>query len=60
LSLDKASLINKAQQKGYGIFFWTINSENEMELLIEKKVDGIITDRPDLLIKVLQKKGLYP
>lgn len=60
LSLDKASLINKAQQKGYGIFFWTINSENEMELLIEKKVDGIITDRPDLLIRILQKKGLYP
>lgn len=58
--LAKPSFIHKAFQKGYSVFFWTINDKNEMCDLIEKKVDGIITDRPDLLIQVLQEKGLYP
>ena len=34
------------------VCYWTINTEKEMKKLIGKKVDGIITDRVDLLLKL--------
>jgi len=44
-----------ARSKGLGIHVWTVNNENEMKRLIRLGVDGIITDRPDLLIRVIQE-----
>ena len=35
------------------IYYWTINDENQMRELIEKGVDGIMTDYPDVLRRVL-------
>lgn len=35
---------------------WTINDPEQMELYIGWGVDGIITDRPDLLLEVLGRK----
>lgn len=37
---------------------WTVNSPNLMLQLINKGVDGLITDRPDLALRVLAEK--YP
>jgi glycerophosphoryl diester phosphodiesterase len=37
---------------------WTINDPHKMSELINKGVDGLITDRPDLAIRVLEEK--YP
>jgi len=34
---------------------WTVNEEKEMERLLNMKVDGIITDYPDRLIKLVEK-----
>ncbi len=56
--LDKKSLIETAHRKNIAVHYWTINKEEEMRHLIDLGVDGIITDRPDLLIKVLKEKGL--
>ena len=42
-----------ARSKGLGIHVWTINDEDEMRRLVRLGVDGIVTDRPDLLIKVI-------
>ncbi len=58
ITLNSDNFISKAHQKGYNIHYWTINDVREMEKLISSKVDGIITDRPDLLIKLLKEKGL--
>ncbi|MDR3061957.1 MAG: glycerophosphodiester phosphodiesterase [Dysgonamonadaceae bacterium] len=56
--LDKKSLITTAHRKNMAVHYWTINNEQEMKDLIDLGIDGIITDRPDLLIKVLKEKGL--
>ena len=35
------------------VHVWTIDSDTEMRRFIEKGVDGIITDHPDKLMKIL-------
>jgi Glycerophosphoryl diester phosphodiesterase len=37
------------------VYYWTINDKETMRELIEKNVDGIMTDYPDLLIEVLDE-----
>lgn len=34
------------------IFKWTVNNKQEMKKLIDLNIDGIITDRPDLALKL--------
>ncbi len=34
---------------------WTVNDEAEMKRLIDLGVDGLITDHPEMLAKVLGK-----
>ncbi len=40
---------------GFEVFVWTVNDVELMERLISKGVDGLITDRPDLALKVREK-----
>jgi len=42
-----------AHARGLWVDAWTIDDPAEMQMLIEIGVDGIITDRPDLLMEVL-------
>ena len=51
-------LIEKAKQRGKKIFVWTVNNPREMKKLFDLKVDGLITDIPDVLKDVLD--GLIP
>jgi glycerophosphoryl diester phosphodiesterase len=43
---------------GMRVVPWTVNDVPTMERLIELGVDGIITDRPDLLIELCRRKGI--
>lgn len=45
--------IEAAHQRNVQVHAWTINDPAEMERLIDKGIDGIITDRPDLLLDIL-------
>lgn len=45
-----------AKSKGLGIHVWTINDEDEMRRLIRLGVDGIVTDKPDLLVRVIAEE----
>jgi glycerophosphoryl diester phosphodiesterase len=47
-----------AHEHGVAVHVWTIDDENEMDLLLDLGVDGIMTDRPRALEAVLQRRGL--
>jgi glycerophosphoryl diester phosphodiesterase len=38
---------------------WTIDDEAEMRRLIDLGVHGLMTDRPAVLKRVLQERGLW-
>jgi glycerophosphoryl diester phosphodiesterase len=52
-TLVDAAYVAWAKRKGYRVNVWTVNEPQEMESLIAMRVDGIITDRPALLARLL-------
>lgn len=52
LSLKK---VKKYQNKGYKVIPWTVNKEKHLKRMIDFQVDGIITDYPDRLIKLINE-----
>jgi glycerophosphoryl diester phosphodiesterase len=58
LSLTTDLLINTAHAHNIAVHYWTINDEATMRELIEKGVDGIMTDRPSLLQAILNEYQL--
>ncbi len=51
LSFEKKEFIDYLHEAGIKVFYWTVNSEEKIKSLTEKKVDGIITDDPNLMTK---------
>ena len=43
--------IQKIQKNGFKIYPWTVNAPKDIRLLIDKGVDGIITDFPERIVK---------
>ena len=52
LALATKYLIYKFHKHNMFCQYWTINTKKEMQELISKKVDGITTDRIDLLLEL--------
>lgn len=52
-------LIEAAHRRQLQVHVWTINDEADMRRLIDWGVDGIVTDRPTLLKKILIEKSLW-
>ena len=48
----------EAKRLGLKVIVWTVNDPMEMDRLIERGVDGIISDRPDILRRVMAARGL--
>lgn len=57
LDLDEAR-IAQAHRLGLRVVPWTVNTEADMERLIGWQIDGMTTDRPDVLRALLARKGL--
>jgi len=55
IKLVTKRFVEYVQSIGLKIHVWTINDENTMRELIDLGVDGIITDRPKVLNKILSK-----
>jgi glycerophosphoryl diester phosphodiesterase len=53
-----AHSIDEAHRLGLTVVVWTVNSAPDMARLIDLGVDGIISDRPDLLRQVASQKGI--
>ena len=59
LPLLTRSLVEIAHRSGRVVHVWTINDRAEMERLIDLGVDGLVTDRIDILKDVLERRGLW-
>ncbi len=57
LDLSAPALI-EAQELGLKVTPWTVNAPADMRRIVALGVDGMITDRPDLLRGVLQQAGV--
>lgn len=47
--------VQETHARGQRVFTWTVNEPEDMQLMIDAGVDGIITDRPDLLAALLDQ-----
>ena len=52
------NFIKRAMTRKIIVHAWTINDENNMRKLIRMGINGIITDEPDLLLKVMRDENL--
>lgn len=50
------AFVDIAHDRGINVHVWTIDDEDTMRSLIEMGVDGIVTDRPSVLRKVLAER----
>jgi len=50
-----SKLVKKAHASGLEVFVWTVNTKSDMKRMIKRGVDGIITDRPDILRSIVKK-----
>ena len=56
LDIDAAA-VGSAHALGLRVIPWTVNDPGEMQRVFEMGVDGMISDRPDLLRELLQGHG---
>lgn len=53
-----ADSVREAHTLGLPVIVWTVNDPKEMARLMDLGVDGIISDRPDILRAVAARKGV--
>jgi glycerophosphoryl diester phosphodiesterase len=51
--------VTTAHKLGREVHVWTVNEAAEMNALLDLGVDGLVTDRPDVLRSVLRARGTW-
>jgi glycerophosphoryl diester phosphodiesterase len=59
LTLVDRRFVQAAERHGLQVHVWTIDEEAEMHRLLDLGVQGLMTDRPALLKRVLQQRGRW-
>ena len=57
LTLVRPAVLAAAHRHGVAVHVWTIDEPAEMQRLLDMGVDGIMTDRPEVLRKVMIDRG---
>ncbi len=52
-------LIARIQAVGVQVHVWTVNNVAEMTLMLDRGVDGIMTDRTETLAALLEQRGVF-
>lgn len=57
LTVVTRGFVTRAHRLGKQVHVWTIDDPDAMNALLDLGVDGIVTDRPDLLREILRERG---
>jgi glycerophosphoryl diester phosphodiesterase len=60
LTVVDRGLLERAHATGREVHVWTVDDPAEMAELLDLGVDGLLSDRPDLLRDLLQERGQWP
>jgi glycerophosphoryl diester phosphodiesterase len=59
LTIATRGLVRRAHRSGLHVHVWTIDDPDEMKVLLARGVDGLMTDRTDVLKAVLSEAGRW-
>ncbi|MGM1063726.1 glycerophosphodiester phosphodiesterase [Saccharothrix sp. Mg75] len=54
-----ARFVRAAHRRGLEVHVWTVDTDTAMRELLDLGVDGLVTDRPDILRDVLRDRGAW-